>query len=290
MKITKNKINIEDIYSWLLPKLLTEKEIVFEGKKDFIDPSFWAVLYCEKFRRAAKKEILDIVVDKKFQTSPGYNYFLRITDKTTSYTTVPLKAIKTVNRDDADVFAKEVVELMGVEDSNFISYLNYIVGELITNAVDHSDSISETVCTGQLFPFGNYSEIVVADAGVGFYKTIKKAYKDIEKDDDAIEKAIQKGVRGYTTNRGKYSIYKNAGMGLYFISTMLKKFDGFLKIISGKGILTQIGDKIYKEYSENTIWNGSIVIVRLYHKNFSILSLEEFLKEMRREDKEEEIF
>ncbi len=290
MKITKNKINIEDIYSWLLPALLTEKEIVFEGKKDFIDPSFWVVLYCEKFRRAAKKENLDIVVDKKFQKSPGYNYFLRITDKTSSYTTIPLKSIKTINRDDADVFAKEVVELMGVEDLNFVSYLNYIVGELITNAVDHSDSISETVCTGQLFPFGNYSEIVVADAGVGFYKTIKKAYKDIEKDDDAIEKAMQKGVRGYTTNRGKYSIYKNAGMGLYFISTMLKKFDGFLKIISGKGILTQIGDKIYKEYSENTIWNGSIVIIRLYHKNFSILSLEEFLKEMRSEDKEEEIF
>ncbi len=48
------------------------------------------------------------------------------------------------------------------------TFLNYIVGELITNAVDHLDSISETVCTGQLFSFGNYSEIVVIDAGVGF--------------------------------------------------------------------------------------------------------------------------
>ncbi len=222
--------------------------------------------------------------------SKAQEYFLKITDNVSSSTTVPIKDFSSKNIDDADFFAENFINLLGVADNRLFSYLQYIVRELITNAIDHSNSIDSTICAGEIFPNIKESEIVVVDAGVGFLRTLRKKYPEITRDDDAIEKALQKGVTGSTERSNRYNSYnKNAGYGFYVISRIIKEFGGTLKIISRQGSLTLYQEKMTKNtpYKED-LWFGSIVIVKLKHEKFSDMSFENFLKKLREEDKEKE--
>ena len=260
------------------------------GDKKFIDPSFWAILRCEKLRRARMESNLEIMADEDFKESRAYKYLLKITDRESSSTTVPIKDFAPTNIDSADSFAEDFINLLPVADSELSSFLKYIVRELVTNAIDHSDSIINTICAGQMFPNIGESEIVVVDAGVGFLNTLKRKYKELKNDDDAIEKAIQKGVTGYTKRSNKHHLYnKNSGFGLYVISRIIERFGGLLKIISRKGSLTLTDGYVSnKSLYETVLWRGSIVIVRLKYGEFFDMTLEDFLKILRKEDKGDE--
>lgn len=207
-----------------------------------------------------------------------------------SSTQKEIKDFASTNVDDADAFAEDFIGLIPVEDHKLSSFLKYIVRELVTNAIDHSDSVISTVCDGQMFPNLKESEIVVVDAGVGFLNTLKKKYKELKSDDDAIKKALQKGVTGYTKRSNRYHLYnKNIGYGLYVISRIIEKFGGILKIISKKGSLTlKDGHVSDKTLHKENLWRGSIAIVRLKHREFFDMTLENFLKMLRNEDKEDE--
>ena len=289
MFLSKSEIDLSDLEN-ILPILGKSDKVELIGNKCFIDPSFWAILRCEKLRRERMEDSLEILADSEFKKSKAYNYLLKITDKEFSSTTVPIKDFAPINVDDADVFAEDFINLLPVKDDRLSSFLRYIVKELVTNAIDHSDSIISTICTGQMFPNIGESEIVVADAGVGFRNTLKKRYPDIKADDDAIEMALQKGVTGITKRSDKYHLYnKNSGFGLYVISHIIESFGGLLKIISRKGSLTLTDGHISdKSIYEGVLWQGSIVIVRLKYGKFFDMTLEDFLKMIRKKDKEEE--
>ncbi len=287
--LDKSEISFFDL-EYILPKLEKSKRVELIGTKYFIDPSFWAILRCEKLRRARMENNLEIMADEGFKKSKAYDYLLKITDREFSYTTVPIKDFAPTNVDDADIFAEDFIDLMPVEDYKLSSFLKYIVRELVTNAIDHSDSIISTICAGQMFPNLKESEIVVVDAGVGFLNTLKRKYKELKSDDDAIEKALQKGVTGYTKRSNRYHLYnKNIGFGLYVISRIIESFGGTLKIISRKGSLTlKDGHILDKTLFKENLWRGSIVIVRLKYDKFFDITLEDFLKVIRKEDREKE--
>ncbi len=289
MQIKMSKIDISDLES-ILKEINENSKIELIGDKSFIDPSFWAILRCEKLKREKfSNKSLEIVADSNFKNSLAYEYLKKINDQKFSSTTIPINDFSQTNIDTADNFAKDFINLLCVNNDDLSSFLQYIIRELITNAIDHSDSLVSTICAGQMFPNIKESEIVVVDGGVGFLSTIKKVHKDIKRDDDAIEKALQKGVSGFSKRSKRYYGYnKNAGFGLYVISMIIKEFGGILKIISKKGVLTlENGDIPKKSLSNDVLWLGSIVIVRLRYDKFYSMTLEKFLAKIRMEDKGE---
>ena len=297
MLIKNYKIGMDDlepILKAISSKEKTENQIELVGQKSFIDPAFWAIMKSEIIRRSRyNRGQLKILADDSFKDSKGYEYLRKITDKDSSSTTIPLKEFYPKDINAADYFSEEFIDLMGVEDDKLSSFLKYIIRELITNAIDHSDSILNAVCAGQLFPNIKESEIVVVDCGVGFLHTLKKTYKELKNDADAIKLALEKGVSGISSRNNRYNAYnKNAGYGLYVISRIVKEFGGILKIISKKGVVSLKNGDINKTSYDEHLWQGSIVIVRLKYDNFSYISLEDFLKKLKMEDAddEEEIF
>jgi parvulin-like peptidyl-prolyl isomerase len=179
--------------------------------------------------------------------------------------------------------------LLNIEDNSLSSFLKYIIRELITNTIDHSDSVVNTVCAGQLFPNIKQSEIVVVDCGVGFFNTLKKRYGTLKDDADAVELALEKGTSGITTRNSRHNAYnKNAGYGLYVISRIVKEFGGILKIISKNGVVSLNNSCITKFNNDDILWRGSIVIVRLKQENFRDINLDDFLRKLRMEDIEQE--
>jgi len=73
------------------------------------------------------------------------------------------------------------------------SYLDYMVGEILHNAIQHSLSPIGAIITGQYFPAQRRLQIVVVDRGVGFLHNIQKRYQ-VNTEQDAILKALEKGV------------------------------------------------------------------------------------------------
>jgi len=56
-------------------------------------------------------------------------------------------------------------------------YLDYMVGEILNNAIQHSLSPIGAIITAQHFPTQRKLQIAVVDRGVGFLHNIQKRYQ-----------------------------------------------------------------------------------------------------------------
>ena len=166
------------------------------------------------------------------------------------------------SRAKVDKTAREIVSLLDLKrevpdlDQDDIQFFEYIIIELLNNAVDHSGRFA--ICCAQKFPNIREMEIVAVDRGVGFYHTISRSYK-VSSDAEAIKLAVQKGVTGSRT-----AIYshapKNVGYGLYVISRMMRDSGGTMWIVSGSAFYDVLNDRY--RILENSPWQGSIVFLR----------------------------
>jgi len=57
------------------------------------------------------------------------------------------------------------------------SYVDYMIGELLNNAIFHSCSDKGAVISGQVFPKQRKLQICVVDRGVGFLHNLRRRYK-----------------------------------------------------------------------------------------------------------------
>jgi anti-sigma regulatory factor (Ser/Thr protein kinase) len=124
---------------------------------------------------------------------------------------------------------------MNEEDEQFATA---IVGELGNNVFDHNEGLWPTEIRGAIILAQNYPkmkriEIVIADPGVGFLKSLKPAKQDLKNEIEA----IQLGLSGVTGRVGE-----NRGNGLILVQKWtLDKFKGILRIQSGEGLVQVSG-------------------------------------------------
>lgn len=120
---------------------------------------------------------------------------------------------------------------MNIEEAQLATAL---VGELGNNVFDHNlgnwpTDISGAIIAGQNYPKLNRLEIVVADPGIGFKKSLIVKKPDLQSETQAIELGLQ-GVSG--------RIGERRGNGLKLIKDWtLNKFSGILRIQSGDGLV-----------------------------------------------------
>lgn len=103
--------------------------------------------------------------------------------------------------------------------------------ELTENVVHHADSPVGGFAAAQGTPKKNRFEVGIADLGIGFRRSLIKNpnHADITSDAEAIETAL----RPFVTSTPA----RNAGIGLYITSRLLKSNGGSLVVRSGRGRL-----------------------------------------------------
>lgn len=237
-------------------KQINSQQIIDFSDKNFIEPIFIGLIKAAKSTLEYKDLKLKIN-NQKDSTS----YLLRMLFNTTiSDTSIPFTIVK--SRAETEKSSSEIVKKLNITEEYGKQEIKYILEELVINSIDHGESQAVVYC--QIYPKLDEIEIGIIDTGLGFYRTLSRAKKDIKTEEDALRHSIKKGVSGATQVLYS-STTKHVGIGLFIISEIVKDTMGKMLIVSGNTIYDVTTDNIYKcDYK----WDGSIVYMRFNRNNF----------------------
>jgi len=184
----------------------------------------------------------------------------------------PVENIK--NRIDVEKVANHLVSIMlknftHIEKDDIKDlrdYIQYMFTEIMNNVADHSHSRVGGYAMAQYYPQLKKIQFAVSDCGVGFLKNIKLKFPDINSEDDAIKKALKKGVTA--TKATMYGSQKNAGYGLYAMQEILKLTDGNFCIISNDTMVRSKNGEIESKRL-STKWNGTVIAFEFMESNIN---------------------
>ncbi|QIR75908.1 hypothetical protein FA592_06555 [Sulfurospirillum diekertiae] len=143
-------------------------------------------------------------------------------------------------------------------------YLNYMFSELLNNVSDHSFSDIGGFAMAQYYETHRKVQFAIADKGCGFLANIQAKFPEIQTEEDAILKAMQKAVTA--SKNYVYGQTRNAGFGLFALETILKYSNGNLIIISNDTMLKM--DSSNKTIHKLPVsWNGVVVAFEFFEEN-----------------------
>lgn len=166
--------------------------------------------------------------------------------------------------------------------------IKYIITELLRNVIQHSGDKNGGVVIAQRMDQGSEYEnnksvqICVVDRGIGIYDSLKRMHSNIEDNNAALEHSLWPSFSG-TFAEGLTGSEQNAGMGLFFISEIVKRTAGRLLIASGSTSLFLEGDpngngnNLIKTYDVG--FDGTIVAIDIPKR--SCADFEELLKKVQ---------
>ena len=274
----RKELTFDNLHKHICDFTKIENGTIDVSSYHYVEPVGIAIL------KAIKQEIEDVKI-KSDPNSRFHSYFKTLNEAhyDESKTYIPLEIVKIGNVDiSRDRLVNRIMnnfDNLNYEDKKDLkSYLDYMVGEILNNAIQHSLSPIGAIITGQYFPAQRRLQIVVVDRGVGFLHNIQKRYQ-VNTEQDAILKALEKGVSSPPAKINTYySQNSNAGYGLYALKTIIEKTNGKLMIISNNGMvrLDRNNDLPVKEF-QNTNWKGSIVAFEFFEDEIEF-SKDEFFK------------
>lgn len=150
----------------------------------------------------------------------------------------------------------KIFSLSSEDTKDLRDYLQYLFLELMNNVADHSHSKVGGYVMTQYYSTNKKVQFVVADRGVAFLENMKLNYNDINNEEEAIFKALKKGVT--STVQKMYGQEKNAGYGLYAMFEILKMTGGRFVIISNDTLLRYEDNNFQTKKLENS-WSGVVV-------------------------------
>ncbi len=248
-----------------------------------------------------------IALEEQYSTGKVLKYIKPTDDKVHSYmrtmlfndynknkTYVPIERVDYQNLDSAK--RKIVAKILEVDDFRQLSeedrkdlgnYIDYMVGELLDNALKHAQSPIGAVVCAQYFRTQGKLQVAVVDRGVGFFANISRNYA-VRTEAEAIAKALEKGVSS-PSGVSYASTLNSAGYGLYVLKEILKYTYGSLIILSNDGAIKYNGneDKIERFDKVSNLWKGSAVVFEFYEENINH-PLDEFFKIYIYPDNEED--
>jgi len=182
---------------------------------------------------------------------------------------IPLTKIK--NSTQQTKFLTEMIPLLHLADNpKQAEPIQYIVGELVRNVIEHSQAKDGAIVCAQYYKKSNTIRIGIVDGGVGIKKTINKSHAASD-DFEALRLALMPGITGTTSREGGTA--ENAGAGLFFIKSIAHVNRDFFLIYSGTAMFKLLKRSSDEEISlqSNPIndrhskqkglpyWNGTVV-------------------------------
>jgi hypothetical protein len=145
-------------------------------------------------------------------------------------------------------------------------YLQYLFLELMNNVSDHAHSPVGGYTMAQYYSQEKKIQFAVADRGVAFLNNLQLNYSDINSEEEAIFKALEKGIT--STRQLMYNQPKNAGFGLYAMFEILKMTGGKFVIISNDTLI-RYEDGKYTTKQLTTPWKGVVVSFEFFEANIN---------------------
>jgi hypothetical protein len=134
--------------------------------------------------------------------------------------------------------------------------------EIVSNALEHGQSLAGISMCGQYFPKKHYVEIAFYDAGIGIPSSVRRydsrftAWSDVE----CIEWALEAG----NTTRSHVHV---GGSGLHVLEKFLAINKGILQIASGNGYYKQHGATKERQTLQHHL-QGTLVNIRVHRDSF----------------------
>jgi len=286
----RKELTFDDLHNNICDFTKIENGTIDVSSYDYVEPVGIAIL------KAIKQEIEDV----KILLNPRIDDYANILNnsqynKTRTYIPIEIVNMHNINENKEKVVNKimDNFDNLNYEDKKDLnSYLDYMVGEILNNAIQHSLSPIGAIITGQYFPKKRKLQIVVVDRGVGFLHNIQKRYQ-VNTEQDAILKALEKGVSSPPAKINTYySQNNNVGYGLYALKTIIEKTNGKLMIISNNGIVRlDRHNHLTVQELQNTDWKGSIVAFEFFEDEIEKINftMEDFFR-IYIWDQDEELF
>jgi len=145
-------------------------------------------------------------------------------------------------------------------------YLQYLFLELMNNVADHAHSPVGGYTMAQYYATEKKIQFTVVDRGVAFLENIQLNFSDIENEEEAIFKALKKGIT--STKQLMYNQPKNAGYGLFAMFEILKMTGGRFVIISNDTLVRYENEKFTVKQLESP-WNGVVVAFEFFEANIN---------------------
>jgi len=152
------------------------------------------------------------------------------------------------------VMLKNFADLPKADNTDLKHYLHYLFLELMNNVADHAQADGHVMA--QYYPTNKKIQFAISDRGVGFLSNLKLKFDDITTEEEAIYKALKKGITA--TPQKMYGHEKNAGFGLYAMVEILKQTNGRFVIISNDTLI-RYKNGIYTTKKLSSPWKGVVV-------------------------------
>ncbi len=180
--------------------------------------------------------------------------------------------------------------IIGDWSHGFPDYLSYIVSELLYNATEHGRWAAEIgnsqVIVPAIYQFGNYTALnrvsfIFTDLGIGIKAHLEQTYSAFPTHQEAITAALRPNVSGtFLPESGAYAGNNNAGMGLTYSSTMLRRLRGDMYIVSHDGLVHVSPADVTSRQLEKG-WRGTFVLININVEEQSTVPVEQLLAEIR---------
>jgi len=219
--------------------------------------------------------------DKKLgiQTDNSYLANMILQDYIPNSTFSPIENIKNsrmglekISTHLTNIMLQNFTALKKQDITDLRNYLQYLFLELMNNVADHAHSPIGGYTMAQYYPKEKKIQFVVADRGVAFLENIQLNFNDIKNEEEAIFKALKKGVT--STKQLMYNQPKNAGFGLYAMFEILKMTGGRFVIISNDTLVRYENEK-YTTTKLETPWKGVVVAFEFFEMNINY-TMDEF--------------
>jgi hypothetical protein len=174
----------------------------------------------------------------------------------------------------ADAFIKGL-------DIEYDKSFRYIVNELLYNTNEHGKngnipSLFQSIWNAEL----NELSLIVADVGIGIRKHLRQTYPNLSTDSEAILHSIKPQISG-TFGRAStgYETKNNAGVGLFFSSSIAQRLNADMFIVSGNGFVHISPTEIIAKELDNQ-WKGTFVYVKMKLGLIKDLNFQKMLAEI----------
>lgn len=247
-----NMLNIEE-YLYL-----------FDGNDTFNGIGWIEPIYIAMVRAYQNDKQMNIITDNSYLRQMIENHY----QKNKTYT--PIEKISTrmgleeISTHLTSIMLQNFQALEKVDQRDLKHYLQYLFLELMNNVADHSHSKVGGYVMAQYYPSNRKVQFVVADRGVAFLENMKLNFKDIQNEEEAIFKALKKGIT--STKQKMYGQEKNAGYGLYAMFEILKMTEGNFVIISNDTLVRYQNGKL-KTKRLSSPWKGVVVAFEFFEAN-----------------------
>lgn len=174
-------------------------------------------------------------------------------------------------------------------DVEYMNTLRQVLSELLYNTMEHGSSYFHyfnqnvrlpSVCQFTWYETKDEIHFIVADVGMGIKSHLSLTYPGIPDDASALRLAIRAKVSGTFARNDPYQAKNNAGMGLYISTSIVRRLDADMYLLSGSAVM-HISPRDITVHNLSKNWPGTIALITVKLEKTAKFELHKMMQDFR---------